>query len=390
MIHTSHKKEIRSHTSLRGLAALIVVFVHFRSFFHSSIDPDEFTFFLYKGYLWVDFFFILSGFVMAYVYDIEHPKRYSMRDTMHYLIARIARIYPLHLISLVATLLFFSMAAFISWGLGEESCCVSDDSLRNAESLIANLLLIHAWGMFDWVTWNFPSWSLSAEFFCYLIFAVLLTISGDNRKLALVVLSCTAALFYCLCIATSSDVDENFRLSAIRAASAFTIGMLLFLGREAVSAVSERSLTCIQIAACIALFFSLHFGVTDILSIGLMALIVLVTWEDRGYLCDCLGTRYIHTIGLLSFSIYMWHYLIKFIAKQDWESFTGLPVQSNAMGSMLFVACMVGLVIPIAVGSYRHLEIPARQWLSLRLNGLLEAKYPPRWQLALISSERER
>ncbi len=389
MIHISRKKEIRSHTSLRGLAALIVVFVHFRSFFHPSIDPDEFTFFLYKGYLWVDFFFILSGFVMAYVYDIEHPKRYSIRDTMHYLIARIARIYPLHLISLVATLLFFIMVALINWGLGEEPCCVFDDSLRNAESLIANLLLVHAWGMFDWVTWNFPSWSLSAELFCYLIFAVLLTINGDNRKLALVVLSCTAVLFYCLSLATSSDVDENFRLSTIRATSAFTIGMLLFLGREAVSAVPERSLTCIQIAACIALFFTLHFGLADILSIGLMALIVLVTWEDRGYLCNCLDTRYIHTIGLLSFSIYMWHYLVKFIAKQDWEGFTGLPLQSSATGSVLFIACMIGLVIPIAIGSYRHLEMPTRKWISLRLNGLLETKYPPNWQLALIPSERK-
>jgi|GEM_PF-338518 len=390
MIHISNKKEIRSHTSLRGWAALMVVFVHFRSFFHSSIDPDEFTFFLYKGYLWVDFFFILSGFVMAYVYDIEHPKRHSIRDTMHYLIARIARIYPLHLISLVVTLLFFVMVAFINWGLGEEACCGFDDSLRNAESLVANLLLIHAWGMFDWVTWNFPSWSLSAELFCYLIFAALLTIDGDNRKLALVALSCTAVLFYCLCIATSSDVDENFRLSTIRAASAFTIGILLFLGRSAISTLSERNLTCIQIVACIALFFTLHLGLADILAIGLMALIVLVTWEDRGYLCTCLDTRYIHTIGLLSFSIYMWHYLIKFIAKQDWESFTGLPVQSSAMGSMLFVACMIGLVIPIAVWSYRHLEIPTRKWINLRLNGLLETKYPPNWQLALIPSERKR
>lgn len=390
MIHISNKKEIRSHTSLRGWAALMVVFVHFRSFFHSSIDPDEFTFFLYKGYLWVDFFFILSGFVMAYVYDIEHPKRYSMRDTMHYLIARIARIYPLHLISLVATLLFFIMVAFINWGLGEEACCVFDDPLRNAESLIANLFLIHAWGMFDWVTWNFPSWSLSAELFCYLIFAVLLTINGDNRKLALVALSYIAVLFYCLCLATSNDVDEHFRLSTIRATSAFTIGMLLFLGREVTSAVSERSLTCIQIAACIALFFSLHFGVTDILSIGLMALLVLVTWEDRGYLCNCLGKRYIHTIGLLSFSIYMWHYLVKFIAKQDWESFTGLPLQSSVTGSILFVVCMTGLVIPIAVWSYRHLEMPTRKWISSRLNGLLEAKYPPNWQPILVSGQRKR
>lgn len=390
MIHISHKKEIRSHTSLRGWAALMVVFVHFRYYLHSSIDPDEITLYFYKGYLWVDFFFILSGFVMAYVYDIEHPRRYSMRDTLHYLIARIARIYPLHFITLLATVLFFTLLALINWGSGKEACCLFDDSLRTAESLAANLFLIHSWGMFDWVTWNFPSWSLSAELFCYLIFAALLTINGDNRKLALVALSCTAVLFYCLCIATNSDVNDNFRLSTIRAASAFTIGMLLFLGRSAISTLSERSLTCIQIVACIALFLSLHFGVTDILVIGLMALIVLVTWEDRGYLCTCLDTRYIHTIGLLSFSIYMWHYLIQFIAKQDWESFTGLPVESSVAGSILFVAGMIGSTISIAIWSYRHLEMPTRKWINLRLTGLLEAKYPPNWQLALLPSERKR
>lgn len=76
--------------------------------------------FLYKGYLWVDFFFILSGFVMAYVYDIENTKRYSMHDAMHYLIARIARIYPLHLITLAATVSFFILLALINWSLGKK------------------------------------------------------------------------------------------------------------------------------------------------------------------------------------------------------------------------------------------------------------------------------
>ncbi len=390
MIHIANKDEIRSHTSLRGWAALMVVFVHFRSFFHPSIDLDEITFFLSKGYLWVDFFFILSGFVMSYVYDIEHPQRHSIRDTFHYLIARIARIYPLHFITLVATLLFFITVALINWGLEKESCCVFDGSLRNAESLVANLFLIHAWGMFDWVTWNLPSWSLSAEFFCYLIFAALLTLDGENRELALVALSCTAVFFYCLCLATGSDVDENFRLSTVRAASAFTIGIMLFLGRKVISTISESYLTSIQITSSIALLLTLHFGLADVLSISLMALIVLVTWEDRGFLCNCLAKRHMHTIGLLSFSIYMWHYLIKFIAKNDWESYTGLPLQSSAAGSILFVACLIGLVIPISVCSYRFLEMPTRKWISLRLNGLLEARYPPKWQLILVPSQRKK
>ncbi len=379
MTPISNKSEIRSHTALRGLAALIVVLVHFRSFFHPSIHPDEVTFFLAKGYLWVDFFFILSGFVLSYVYGIEHPERRTFRDITHYLIARFARIYPLHLISLIAVFLFFIAVALISWSQNGTFCCVFDGSLRSADSLVANLLLIHAWGMFDWVTWNFPSWSLSAEFFCYLIFATLLTMDSGSRKLALIALLCTVLLYYGFYLVTSGDVDENFRLSVVRATSAFSIGIVLFLGRQTISALSEKCLTHIQITASITLLLALHFGVPDVISISLMALIVLVTWEDRGSLCNWLVTRHIHTMGLFSYSIYMWHYLIKFIAQKDWESYTGLPLQSSIPGSVIFVACLTGLIIPISAWSYRSLEMPARGWISIRLNCLLETKYAPKY-----------
>ncbi len=378
MIQLPNKDEIRSHTALRGWAALMVVLVHFRSFLHPSIDPDEITFFFTKGYLWVDFFFILSGFVLSYVYGIEHPERRTFHEITHYLIARFARIYPLHLISLAAVFLFFITVALINWGWGRAFCCIFDDSLRTAESLVANLFLIHAWGMFDWVTWNLPSWSLSAEFFCYLVFAALLNMEGRGRKLVLVALSCAVMLYYCFYLATSTDVDENFRLSIVRAASAFLIGIILFLGRRVISTVSARCLTFIQIAAGITLLLALHFGIADVVSIGLMGLIVLVTWEDRGFLCKWLVTRPIYTIGLFSFSIYMWHYLIKFIAQKDWEYYTGLPLQSSVAGSLILVACMMILVVPISIWSHRFLETPARKWISSQLNSLFEAKYTPR------------
>ncbi len=370
----SNTHEIRSHTSLRGLAALMVVLVHFQSFVHPSIHPDETTFFFYKGYLWVDFFFILSGFVMSYVYNIEHPVRHTIHDTFQYLIARIARIYPLHFVSLIATLSLFTFIASLNWFMGKTFCCVLDDPLRTFESLVANLFLVHAWGMFESFTWNYPSWSLSAEFFCYLIFATLLAMESENRKLTLLALSCTALFFYCLHFATNSDIDTHFELSAIRAVSAFTIGILLFSWRKVVSDFSDRYITAIQITICGALLFSLHFGITDILSILLMAVLVLVTWEDRGYLCSCLNIRPLHTIGLLSFSIYMWHYLFKFIAQQaDWENFLELPVQSSPTGSLLFIICLISLVIPVALWSHYVVEIPARRWVSLKLNQWLDS-----------------
>ncbi len=373
MTTQSHINEIRSHTSLRGVAALIVVLVHFRSFFHSSIYPDE-TWFLYKGYLWVDFFFILSGFILSYIYGLEQPARRTLSDITRYLIARFARIYPLHFISLLVIFLFFTMISLVSWNKTGVFCCLFDGSLRDVESLIANLFLVHAWGMFNSVTWNLPSWSLSTEFFCYLIFAALLAMEGPIRKLALLGLSCIVLLYYGFSLATSIDVDDNFRLSIIRAASAFSIGILLFLGRHMISDLSSKWLTFLQISAIAALLSSLHYGVADVISIALMALIVLLTWEDRGWVCHWLGARYLHAIGIYSYSIYMWHYLIKFIAQEDWEAYTGLALQSSATGSIIFVMFLTFMVIPISIWSYRSLEMPARKWVNLRLTFLLEPR----------------
>lgn len=377
MTSLSHINEIRSHTSLRGVAAIIVVLVHFRSFFHPSIDPDEVTFFLSKGYLWVDFFFILSGFILSYIYGIEHPERRPVPDITRYLIARFARIYPLHLISLLVVFLLFTMISLMSWNKNGVFCCLFDGSLRDVESLIANIFLVHAWGMFDWVTWNLPSWSLSTEFFCYLMFAALLAMEGPVRKLALLALSCIVLLYYGFSLATGIDVDDNFRLSVVRAASAFSIGILLFLGRHMISDLSEKWLTCLQLLAIAALLLSLHYGVADVISIALMAFIVLLTWEDRGWVCRWLATRYLHAIGIFSYSIYMWHYLFKYIAQEDWEAYTGLPVQSSVAGSIIFVACLAVLVIPVSIWSYRSLEMPARKWVSLRLAFLLEPRNAP-------------
>ena len=184
-------------------------------------------------------------------------------------------------------------------------------------------------------------------------------------------------MYYGFSLATGSDIDENFRLSIIRAASAFSIGILLFLGRHMITDLSEKCLTCIQITAIVALLLSLHYGVADVISIALMALIVLATCEDRGTLCNWLNTRYLHAIGIFSYSIYMWHYLIKFIAQEEWESYTGLPLQSSVTGSIIFVACLTGLIIPISVWSYRSLEMPARKWVSSQLAFLLETRYVP-------------
>src|SRR4051812_26735215 len=100
-------QEIRSHTALRGVAALFVVIYHFVPQLRPTLDVDSYTHALSRGPLWVDFFFILSGYILCYVYAVRPGT--GRRAATEFLWARIARIYPLHL----ATLLFLAIFQFV-------------------------------------------------------------------------------------------------------------------------------------------------------------------------------------------------------------------------------------------------------------------------------------
>src|SRR5882757_7286140 len=93
--------EIRSHTALRGIAALLVVIFHYRGIAEPAFNVDAITSFFAKGYLWVDCFFMLSGFILCHRYGTSPGE--TLANSTLFLKARFARIYPLHL----ATLLFF-------------------------------------------------------------------------------------------------------------------------------------------------------------------------------------------------------------------------------------------------------------------------------------------
>src|SRR5215469_14862557 len=93
--------EIAALTSLRGVAAVGVLLLHFRNQFGPTINPDRFTHFFVRSYLFVDFFFILSGFVIALSYGSMFSRGINLRDYIAFLIKRLARIYPLHIVLLV-------------------------------------------------------------------------------------------------------------------------------------------------------------------------------------------------------------------------------------------------------------------------------------------------
>ena len=119
--------------------------------------------------MWVDFFFILSGFVMCHVYQHIFRNVVDRHNYFRFIGLRLIRIYPLHIL----TLLVFVLFELIQWFLVRAELLhgitvFSDQS--SLFSLAANFLLIHAWGVVDTSGWNQPSWSISVELFAYLVF----------------------------------------------------------------------------------------------------------------------------------------------------------------------------------------------------------------------------
>jgi peptidoglycan/LPS O-acetylase OafA/YrhL len=147
---------IKPLTGMRFFAAMWVVLFHYWPKLAVDFTPA----FVTRGYLGVELFFVLSGFILCHVY-LPSAERGDFKYKS-FLWARIARVYPLHL----ATLLGVGALAIAATVAGFSI----DKAILSWESLPANLLMVHAWGLAPEAGWNHPSWSISAEWFAYLTF----------------------------------------------------------------------------------------------------------------------------------------------------------------------------------------------------------------------------
>ena len=153
---TTAPENLKPLTALRFFAALWVVSYHYWPDLTAAARPALVA----KGYLGVEMFFVLSGFILSHVYLAstgEGRFRYGP-----FLWARLARVYPLHLATLVGVGVMALGAAALGFQLHND---IADWGV-----LPANLLLVHAWGFAKVAAWNHPSWSISAEWFAYLAF----------------------------------------------------------------------------------------------------------------------------------------------------------------------------------------------------------------------------
>ncbi|HLL31773.1 MAG TPA: acyltransferase, partial [Allosphingosinicella sp.] len=215
------RADLPALTGIRGLAAWFVVLYHIRLGAVPYL-PDGANFALSKGYLAVDLFFMLSGFVLWLNYA-DRLRRDGIGAVPKYLARRVARVWPLHLFILALTVIFAAGLA----AAGK----LNPDHYPWAE-LPLHMLLIHNWGFTGALTWNDPSWSISGEAGAYLLFP-LIVLGADWRRLspalAIAALLLLALLLWAVMGWNGADIlDRDIpRFGLLRAVTEFSMGTIV-------------------------------------------------------------------------------------------------------------------------------------------------------------------
>lgn len=384
------RNELPSLTPLRGIASLWVVLYHYNVQIFPSFDSTRYSFLIEKGYLAVDMFFILSGFVLTHVYrktfDYDFRKRY--RDFLH---ARIARLYPLHLF----VLLLFVAAAYVSASIESGSTWTFDTvrltGPRSVVAFFANILMLQGLDAAK-LSWNYPSWSISVEFLAYL--ALPFFLPALWRAKLLTKMGVAALLFGILgwFAYLARDYFDQWSgwLSFMRCIPEFWLGVLLYnvFWSGACAEILRRDRTSIAILLIAVVL--LHFGAPDIVMIPIFAAIILTLVRNRGHVSAALNTKVFVWLGNISYSLYLVHGLIVYLTEMTMRyAFAvrdpdALPFRYAAA----LAACMMLICLVAATATYYGVELPSRRSLRRLLDSRRSGAAPVASAARLLTAAR--
>jgi peptidoglycan/LPS O-acetylase OafA/YrhL len=350
--------DLRPLTALRFMAALWVALYTF----WPNLDVGFLPNLAAKGYLGVELFFVLSGFILSHVYlHAFAEKRFSYRG---FLWARIARVYPLHV---------FTLLGVMALGLAAVAVGLSiDASILSWKSLPAHLLMLHAWGFAGEAGWNHPSWSISAEWFAYLAFPLFALAAWPMRKRPWVATAGTAVFLMGLYaaferLAGFPLTEATFRWGALRIVPCFAYGCALYLVYRR-APLPHAGLLALSAAVVMGASASvLAWDAVTVLAAGLLILALASVPDGKA---GWLGSKPAVYLGEISYSVYMvcapWQILAVNLAARA----TG--AEDKRLHVLVWLGIILGL-IAAAAATYHLIERPARK----ALRGMAERRSSP-------------
>lgn len=353
--------------SLRGVAALLVAFFHV-----AFSNPVSGWNVVRNGYLLVDLFFVLSGFVMAHAYGARLQTRDDARE---YLWLRLGRIYPLHLV-MTGVFLAIEVARWVAQTRGA-TLGTPAFSTNSPFALLLNVVLLNAHGLTDAMTFNGPSWSIGAEFWAYLVFAALSLVGLRGRARAGAALAASLALYAGLWAVHPQSLDVTFRGGVVRCLAGFLLGLAVFelatLVRRAGARLAEP-LSFVGLAGLSAVLGCSTQGSLDYALPFTSALVIAgVAAAPDGRLSRALAAPPLLWLGKISFSLYMVHVallraltpVLQRLTRAELDA-TGLLQVPPAWG-LAWLALYLAALLAVSAASYRFIEEPARRWFRARV-----------------------
>ena len=279
--------------ALRGVCAVMVVGFHLNAGGHLRA-------LFANGYVGVDFFFVLSGFIIASAYG---GKVRTWRDFASAGLRRLGRLYPLHLAALGVWLVFVIVTSIAT---GHSAFREKFD----LESLGENLVLVQGFTVHA-ESWNYTAWSISLELWVNIAYFALAVVLG--RRLIAAEIGLAAVLAGVGVTALLSEGDPSPQVAALISAAhyalGFLVGALLFRLHGRLKARGWRPpawLTLLALVVGAAPFLAAD-QIADLAMIPLFAFVVLIFAFDVGPLAATLARGAWRRMGTVSYSIYLIH-----------------------------------------------------------------------------------
>lgn len=309
-----------------------------------------------NSWLCVDFFFVLSGFVIASSYGRRLADGFPIRDFM---LLRLGRVWPLHVAVLTVLL-----AAWLVQGHAFVGS-------HTTSALVATLFLVQIFRTPRVSDWNQPSWSIDAEVWTYLLAAIGLRLAGRRMLWWVAAVAIVSALLLMRAGGAPGYAGAGVSLLA-RCLYGFSLGMLTYRAHER---FGRRYRTAAEFGALgLALLAGLTLarGPAAILCQPCFALLILVLARGEGQVSRLLGRRPFVWLGLLSYSIYMTHMTViealrglarSFGSNTPWLGVAGLTeraVPGHWLTGDFAGMAVLAMVVGISAITYRWIERPMR------------------------------
>jgi peptidoglycan/LPS O-acetylase OafA/YrhL len=358
------REQLRPLTGARFIAALFVTLFHAEfilRFLPQLSAGSPLSIVLDHGHFGVDFFFLLSGFILSYSYRTQDG---TLRGgARSFWVARFARIYPVYVLGLLVGLVPFLMG--------------QHDAGNLAIISITTPLLLQTWvPAINLATWNGPSWSLSNEALFYLLFPLLLTLLTSCKRHLLLLIALLSwwavGLLPALAIQLATngfqhDISNDWRAvilyHPLLHLPEFALGVVAGVGftrKRLVLRFPSHDLLLLILFASYLAITSLPFADAQpakILAVAPLLPMIYILAHSRGIIATLLGSKLFVVLGEISYGIYILHWPV-----WDWLELLGI---TRIFSGWLLLFPYLSTLFAASALSYYFIERPLRRKIRL-------------------------